>query len=93
MKVSYDPAKRTRVINERQLDLADAAELFDGFHLTRRDDAHSVDEDRMISVGMIADQVVIVIWTERPDSRRIVTMWKANDRERTAYFRQSEHSR
>ncbi|THD34513.1 MAG: hypothetical protein E7773_15115 [Sphingomonas sp.] len=34
---------------------------------------------------MAGDDIVIVTWTPRGNRRRIVTMWKANDRERRKY--------
>lgn len=87
MLISFDAEKRDRVLAERGLDLADAASLFAGFHLTRFDANHSDAEDRYISVGLIGDDVVIVVWTQREDVRRIITMWKANDKERQVYHR------
>ena len=92
MRISYDPDKRDRVLAERRLDFADAAKVFGAFHLTRRDELHSAVEERFISVGVLEDEVVILVWTARDDERRIVTMWKANDRERTAYWRERERS-
>ncbi len=87
MRIVYDAAKRELVLAQRALDIGRAADVFAGFHLTRRDDRHSIDEERWISVGMLDDDVVILVWTERDEGRRIVTMWKANDKERTAYHR------
>jgi uncharacterized protein len=92
MRISFDQAKRDRVLADRQLDLADAERLFAEFHLTRADHRHSDTEERFISVGLIGEQVVIVVWTERNDSRRVITMWKANDRERDAYRRQRDRA-
>jgi uncharacterized protein len=90
MLISFDAEKRDRVLAERGLDLADAASLFAGFHLTRFDANHSDAENSYISVGLIGDDVVIVVWTQREDVRRIITMWKANDKERQAYHRRRE---
>ena len=92
MDVDYDPAKRSTILADRCLDLADARKLFDGFHLTRRDDKHSEAEERFHSIGMIGDDVVIVTWTPREDRRRIVTMWKANDKERQKYQQARDQS-
>ncbi len=92
MNVSFDPAKREVVLRERGLHVADVEAISVGFHLTRRDDRHSEAEERFISVGALRDEVVMVVWTEREGGRRIVTMWKANERERTAYHRQRERS-
>lgn len=81
MEIDYDPAKRDQVLAERGLDLARCGETFGGFHLTKRDDKHSDEEERFISVGTLGSEVVIIVWTPRQDLRRIVTMWKANDKE------------
>lgn len=85
MEIEYDPFKRDQVLAERGLDLARCGETFDGFHLTRRDDKHSDEEDRYISVGKLDAGVVIIVWTPRNNLRRIVTMWKANDNERQKF--------
>lgn len=85
MKVEYDEHKRIEIWRARELDLARAGEVFDQYHLTRWDEAHSEDEERFISVGLYDDRVVIVVWTLRGDTRRIITMWKANDKEQAGY--------
>ncbi|MFM5908558.1 MAG: BrnT family toxin [Novosphingobium sp.] len=72
--------------------MARAAETFLSFHLTRRDDRHSDDEDRFHSIGMLGSDVVIIPWTLRGNRRRIVTMWKANDRERQKYLEARDRS-
>jgi uncharacterized DUF497 family protein len=87
MRITFDPNKRDAILDSRALDIADAGRVFDGFHLTRRDDAHSEDEERFVSVGQLHEEIVILIWTEREDSRRIVTMWKASEKERKIYVR------
>ena len=90
MRIIYDPAKRDAILEERNLDIAQAGQVFAGFHLTRSDDKHSEAESRSISVGMLDEEVVILVWTTREEGRRIVTMWKANEKERSAYYRRRE---
>lgn len=85
MEIEFDPAKRDHVLAERGLDMSRCSEVFNGFHLTRRDDKHSDDEDRYISIGMLDTDVVILVWTPRQHLRRIVTMWKANDKEKQRF--------
>jgi uncharacterized DUF497 family protein len=85
MAIVYDEAKRTAVLAERGLDFNDAEEAFLGFHLTRRDVSHSDEEDRFQTLGLIAGSLVLIVWTPRGDDRRIITMWKANDRERAKF--------
>lgn len=92
MELEFDPAKRDKVLAERGLDMARAAETFREFHLTRRDDKHSGDEDRFHSIGVLESEVVIITWTLRIKRRRIVTMWKANDRERQKYLEARDRS-
>lgn len=92
MGVAFDEAKRARVLAEREIDISRAGEVFDGFHLTRRDDKHSGREDRFHSVGLLDDVVVIVTWTPRDGLRRIVTMWKASERERARHHEQRDRS-
>lgn len=93
MRYSYDENKRQLVLNQRGLDLADAGQVFEGFYLTRVDDKHSANEQRSITVGLLNDQVVVlVVWTPRNGERRIITMWKANERERQKYHEQRDRS-
>ena len=70
--------------------MAAAGEIFEGFHLTRFDEKHSEDEDRYTTIGLLGSSVVIVTWTPRENLRRIITMWKANDRERKKYHEARE---
>jgi hypothetical protein len=88
MKVTYDPAKRQRTLVERGLDFNDAPRVFAGFHLTDPDLRMDYGEDREITVGLLDDAVVVVVWTERQDSRRIISMRKAHKNEREGYFEQ-----
>ena len=91
MRYSYDPDKRAKVLEERGLDLADAKQLFEGFYLTRADKKHSNEEERNTTLGIIGGDVVIVCWTPRTTGeRRIITMWKANGKERATYHRQRD---
>lgn len=90
MEIEYDEAKRDQVFAERGLDLAQSGDVFEGYHLTRLDVKHSEEEDRYHSIGMLASDVVIVTWTPRNNLRRIITMWKANDRERQKYHEARE---
>ena len=85
MDIEYDSAKRDQVLGERGLDMAHCGKVFDGFHLTKNDHKHSTAEDRFTSVGMLGDDLVIIVWTPRKTLRRIITMWKANEQERTKF--------
>jgi uncharacterized DUF497 family protein len=92
MEIEFDPAKRDLVLAARGLDMARCGEAFDGFHLTRPDGGHSESEERFLSLALLDDAVVIIAWTPRGKQRRVITMWKANDRERQSYRLARERS-
>ena len=93
MRYSYDEDKRQKTLETRGLDLADARTVFEGFYLSRVDHKHSETEERTITVGELnGDIVVVLVWTPRPGERRIITMWKANDKERRKYHEQRDRS-
>ncbi|MEL6915905.1 MAG: BrnT family toxin [Pseudomonadota bacterium] len=85
MRTTYDPVKRLRTIAERGLDMAEAGAVFDGDHITFADDRRVYGEPRFITVGFLRRRMVLVAWTPREASRRIISMRKANEREQKAY--------
>jgi len=85
MDIEFDPAKRRATLADRGLDMADAAEVFADAILTLADTRLNYGEDRFMTVGYLRDRMVIVIWTMRGTSRRIISLRKANEREQDAY--------
>jgi uncharacterized protein len=81
MKISFDPAKRDWTLRSRGLDFADAAEVFAGDNYRFPDERFDYGEARIVTIGYLRGRMVIVVWTERQGSRRIVSMRKANERE------------
>ncbi len=63
MKISFDPAKRKRALEERGLDFASAAQIFDGPIFTREDDRYDYPEPRFQTYGLIDDRLVMLVWT------------------------------
>lgn len=87
MKIEFDSGKRDRTLLERGLDFADAGSIFEGVHFTAQDARVDYDEDRFITVGWLHARLVVLVWTPRGEVRRIISMRKANDREKTLYAR------
>ena len=85
MDITFDPAKRDKTLHERGLDFADAAEVFEGVTFRFVDDRHDYGEVRMIAVGMLRGRMVVIVYTDRPTGRHIISMRKANDREQARY--------
>jgi uncharacterized DUF497 family protein len=85
VKITYDPAKRARTLKERGLDFEDCAEVFAGDTIDIPDLRRSYGEPRIRTVGWLAGRMVMVVWTVRGGSRRVISMRKANEREEAIY--------
>ena len=85
-KVEFDEAKREATLRVRGLDMARAGDVFAGSTLTVEDDRRDYGERRLITVGFLDGAMVVVVWTPRGDARRIISMRKANERERELYY-------
>ena len=82
MRISFDPAKRARTLAERGLDLADAVEVFAGITAEAEDTREDYGETRIICFGLLRGRLVQVVYTPRGADRHIISMRKANDREK-----------
>ena len=90
MEITFDPAKRAVTLAERGLDFEDAAELFRGDTLDSPDDRRDYGELRMLTVGHLRGRMVIVVWTPRGNARHVISMRKANAREKTRFGKRFE---
>jgi uncharacterized DUF497 family protein len=90
MKITYDPAKRAVTLAERGIDFEDAAEVFSGDTLDHPDDRRDYGELRMLTVGHLRGRMVIVVWTPRGSARHVISMRKANAREKARFGKQFE---
>lgn len=93
MLITFDPAKREVTLKERRLDFADAAKVFAGHTYDRVDDRFDYGEVRTITAGLLADRMVIVVWTQRGEARHVISMRKANEREQARYAQYLGRSR
>lgn len=85
MEITFDPAKRDRTFKERGLAFEDAALIFAGPTYNQFDDRNDYPEERIITVGMLNDRMMIVVWTQRGNARHVFSMRKANDREQRKF--------
>ena len=85
MLVTFDLAKRDATLAERGLDFADAVTVFAGVTLDWRDERVDYGEMRWITVGNLTGRMVVVAWTARGESRHVISMRKANDREQARF--------
>ncbi len=85
MSIEFDAAKRTATLEAKRLDMARADEVLAGATLTVEDDRRDYGEDRFITIGFLDDTMVVLVWTLRDGAYRIISMRKANERERALY--------
>jgi uncharacterized DUF497 family protein len=89
MRVTFDPAKRQRTVEERGLDFKDAAVVFRGTTVEIEDIRKDYGERRIICYGKLAGRMVVIGYTPRGAARHVFSMRKANDREQerlASYF-------
>lgn len=76
MRITFDRAKRELTLRERALDFRDALHVFAGNTLNVQDRRQDYGEIRMLTVGYLAERMVMVVWTPRGKARRIISMRK-----------------
>lgn len=85
VKITCDPVKRARTLEERGLDFLDAAEVFEGPVYEVEDDRFDYGECRVLCFGLLRGRMVVVGYVERDGSRHVFTMRKANEREQARF--------
>jgi len=81
MRLTFDPAKRLRTLEERGLDSDDASVVFRGTTIEVDDIRKDYGERRIICYGLLSGRLVVIGYTPRGNARHIFSMRKANDRE------------
>lgn len=93
MELSWDEAKRLKILSERALDLADAHQIFVGFHLDELDERFDYGEERVVTTGYLNDRLCVLVWTTRMKTRRVISLRKANEREQEKFKTRMGRSR
>lgn len=85
MEYEWDEQKNLLNIKKHGLSFELAPNVFSNVHLTRLDVRQDYRETRYLTMGMLIDRVVIVVHTMRGCAIRIISMRKANEREKKIY--------
>ena len=85
MDFIWDETKRQITLRERQLDVADCAQVFAGATLRFCDERKEYGEQRFITVGFLRARMVVIVHIHRDRSTRIISMRYANAREKEKY--------
>jgi uncharacterized DUF497 family protein len=85
--IGFDPLKRLRTLEQRGLDLLDAERVFAGRTVEFEDIRREYGEIRTVCLGLLEGRMVVIIYTQRPIYRHIISMRKANAREQLRFRR------
>jgi uncharacterized protein len=87
---TWDERKRRLNIRKHGIDFLDVERIFAGLTFTTEDD-RPYGEQRFLTLGLLADQVVSVTHTERGATIRVISIRKATKHEARFYFTQIEN--
>lgn len=79
----WDESKRLANLAKHGIDFRDAVGVFDRSHLTVRSTHEG--EARHISLGLVGEAVVAVVWTDRDGTIRLISVRAARRNERQIY--------
>ena len=85
MKIIFDTAKDQANIAKHGVSLADATLLDWNSLFAVEDRRHDYDEVRMVGYALISERLYCVVYTDRGVTRRIISLRKANNREKEVY--------
>ena len=80
----WDPNKRDANIAKHGLDLARGAAMFDG-RAAYTYPSRRADEPRQVTVGLMEDVMVAVVWVRRAAAIRLISLRRARDAEKAEY--------
>lgn len=89
MRFEWDDEKEQKNIIKHGIDFETALLVFyDANRIEKYDEAHSIDEDRYLTIGEINGvfMVVTVVYTERNNAIRIISARQATKQERVEYY-------
>ena len=81
MGITFDQHKNSLNIEKHGVSLADAEKLEWDTMLITTDTRKDYGESRFIGYSLIEDRVYCVVYTERHNSQRVISLRKANKRE------------
>lgn len=90
VEIAFDPAKNERNIRERGLSFEMAAEFDFESAFTTEDTRREYGESRFRSLGFIGPELYALVFTIRNEILRIISLRKANRRERGQYEKVSK---
>ncbi len=85
MELEWDEKKRLDTLQARGLDFADVVDFDFASASTVEDNRSNYNEVRRVSIGYLHGRLCVLCWTERRGRLRVISLRKANDREKQKY--------
>lgn len=85
MNITFDPAKDAVNLVKHGVSLADASQLDWDNALVSVDERREYGEPRQVALAPMANRLWVVVFTDRPEGRRVISLRKANLREYRRY--------
>lgn len=85
MKFEWDENKRLSNLQKHSIDFGDAPLLFNDEAIIVEDRRKNYGEKRYRLINFLRAELVILIFTRRNDTVRVISLRKANKRERETY--------
>ncbi len=85
MQITFDEVKDALNKSKHGLSLSDAKKLEWDDALIWQDTRRDYGEARMIALGSIGERLYCVVYVDREDARRIISLRKANNKEKILY--------
>jgi uncharacterized DUF497 family protein len=85
MQIIFDATKDALNLAKHHCSLADA-DLFEwDTAVVWQDERHDYNEQRMIGLGYIGNRIFCIVFVDRDNTRRIISLRKANNKEVNRY--------
>ncbi|MGQ0801084.1 MAG: BrnT family toxin [Pseudomarimonas sp.] len=86
MEFIWSERKRSLNLKQHGLDFVDAASVFGGLTFTFEDDRFSYNEQRFVTIGLLAGVPVSIVHTETSHEIRIISFRQATRREEQIFL-------
>jgi len=86
MEFEWDIDKNATNIAKHGIDFEIAKEIFSEIWLSKRDKRKDYGEERFIALGLLAEFVLLAVYTRRGNKMRPIFVRRANTEERKIYY-------
>ena len=86
MRFTWREPKRRANLKKHRVDFADAERVFAGPVFTFEDNREDYGEQRWVTLGLLGEQVMVIVHTETEDEIHVISMRKTDNDEQVLFF-------